>query len=212
MKLTALIMTLTALGAVLTCPFPAKAHRLNVFCWVNGGSATCECSFSTGRAVHNATMDVIAAQTGKILLTGRTDNTGTFTFSIPEAAREQAWDLKVLCTSTMGHASSWTIRAQEHAPDSASKGTAAQSPDEDPGATAGSAPEAVQISRLTRKELRDMIASAVSSQLEPVHRELSRLRTPRTNVQDILGGVGYIFGIMGVIMFFKSRGRARKDT
>ena len=200
------IMTLVLAFFITTCPAPGQAHRLNVFCWVNGDTATCEGSFSSGRAVHNATMDVIAVQTGKHLITGQTDDKGAFSFSIPESARTKAWDLKVMCTSTMGHASSWTIRAKDHTPVESTGAAAPESPPEKLESATAVRQEPTHPIPLSQQELKEVIAAVVSSQLEPVHKELARLRSPRTSFQDIVGGTGYIFGIMGIIMFFKSRG------
>jgi nickel transport protein len=52
--------------------------------------------------------------------------------------------------------------------------------------------------------LMSAIESAVSRQLRPLREQLIAMRD-RTRLQDILGGIGYIFGLTGLALWWRSR-------
>ncbi len=50
-----------------------------------------------------------------------------------------------------------------------------------------------------------MFKIILSKELVPIKRDIAELKEPKIDFRDILGGIGYIFGIMGIILYFKSR-------
>ena len=54
-----------------------------------------------------------------------------------------------------------------------------------------------------------MIAKAVQRQVRPLRKELTAYREKK-NLQDILGGIGYICGIFGLAFFYYAR-RSRRE-
>jgi nickel transport protein len=53
------------------------------------------------------------------------------------------------------------------------------------------------------EEIRAIVEQALDSRLGPVMRELFRLREERgPGLTEIIGGIGYIFGLMGLVMYF----------
>ena len=58
--------------------------------------------------------------------------------------------------------------------------------------------------------IRAIIAEELDRKLAPLLREVTILGQDRTSLTDVIGGIGYIAGIMGIIMYFKAR--RRSDT
>jgi nickel transport protein len=52
--------------------------------------------------------------------------------------------------------------------------------------------------------LKELIETAVDRQVVPLRRQLDRFENT-LRVRDVLGGIGYIFGIMGLLFFFLGR-------
>ncbi len=52
------------------------------------------------------------------------------------------------------------------------------------------------------------VETAVVRQIQALREELRR-HEERVRLRDILGGIGYIFGVMGLILYFKSRKQAK---
>ena len=50
-----------------------------------------------------------------------------------------------------------------------------------------------------------VVEGVVKRELEPVKRMLADMSQPGPSVTEILGGIGYIFGLFGVAAYFKSR-------
>ena len=52
---------------------------------------------------------------------------------------------------------------------------------------------------------------AVARQIGPLRRELQASQQ-RARLSDIIGGIGLIFGIAGVVLWWRSRSAAASDT
>jgi nickel transport protein len=51
------------------------------------------------------------------------------------------------------------------------------------------------------------VNKAVEAKIQPLMSRLETIHenTDRVGLREIIGGIGYILGIMGIIMYFKSR-------
>jgi hypothetical protein len=65
---------------------------------------------------------------------------------------------------------------------------------------------------LTGKELEQVVEQAVEKKLKPVMQMLSDLSDPGPRISDILGGIGYIIGLVGIGAYFKNRKKADLNT
>ncbi len=61
-----------------------SAHRINVFCWVEGTKAKCEASFTPGGPVRGGEISVWVEGEKEPIIKGKTDKKGLFEFTIPE--------------------------------------------------------------------------------------------------------------------------------
>ena len=91
------------------------AHRVNLFAWVEGDRVYVESKFSGGKRVNAGTITVLDAA-GTELLSGITDENGTFSFKVPKKT-----DLKIVLEASTGHRAEWTVAASEIAASASGK-------------------------------------------------------------------------------------------
>jgi nickel transport protein len=187
---------------------PALAHRVNVFAYVEGGEVVVECSYSKSKRVRHGTIEVRDAVTGQTLLQGTTDEEGLFRFPVPEQARKSGTDLRILLQAGEGHQNEWIVEAAEFmdapvprtpAPDAgkAAESAAAGSPD-------GSGPKT---QALSRADVEAVVGAALDAKLAPIKRALLEQSQAGPGMREIIGGIGWIFGLVGIAAYFKSRPR-----
>jgi nickel transport protein len=183
---------------------PLHAHKVSVFAWVEGKTIHTESYFPDGKAVVNGDVSVLDSQ-GGLLLSGTTDSKGLFSFPIPKRD-----DLTIVLDASMGHRATYTLTAGELGPGPApdSDGEQIQIPVERPSGTVQDlqATPGNTEATVTLEEIRAVIGEEVSRQLEPLAAKLSRLeKDDRVTVSEVFAGIGYILGLMGLVLFFKSK-------
>lgn len=188
--------------AVCLATGSASAHRVNVFAWVENDTIHVESKFPGGRSVKGAKIVVVDLQ-GTELLAGTTDEQGEFSFQAP-----QPTDLKIILTAGQGHQAQWTISAAEFGPPAVS-GTGP--PDRKPktpklpamiDSEKTSSPLTMQSNM---ENVQAMIESVLDKKLKPVIKMLADTRQTGPSAKDILGGIGYIFGLVGIVAYIQSR-------
>lgn len=208
-------MVLAALAGLwlgMFFPTPALAHKVFVYAWVEGDRVQVEGYFSRSQKVQGGRVEVFGPD-GRKLLAGKTDEKGLFSFKIP-----QKTDLKIVLTASMGHKNDYTLKADELAGGgSTSRPTPA--PASKPEARLGTAPAgeprtasppvaAPAVSQIDEDRLRAMIDEALDRKLQPLIRAMAQANEPHgPGLTEILGGLGYILGILGVVMYMRSRGK-----
>ena len=187
---------------------PAWAHKVTIFAWVEGDTVHTQSKFSGGKRAKNSTV-VVYDREGNQLLEGKTNDNGQFSFKVPKKT-----DLKVALKASMGHLAEWTIPAQEitmiadviessmpeagiHAP----TGGAASSVD---AKTSGEPPAKTTVG-LSREQIRELIDDSLERKLTPITNMLADSLDRGPTVGDVIGGVGYIFGLAGVALYFGNR-------
>jgi nickel transport protein len=184
----------------------AFAHRVNVYAWVDGDTIYVESKFAGGRPVKSGKIAVIDPQ-GVELLSGLTNPEGEFSFKIPKRT-----DLKIVLNAGQGHRGEWTIHAVEMT-DSPS-GTASEAGAE----KAGPSEQNNAVSKTTvntgsvipdtdrkTKDLEAAIESVLDRKLKPITRMLADMQQEGPSVKDIFAGIGYIFGLVGIVAYVQSR-------
>ena len=180
----------------------ATAHRVNIFALVEGQDVVVECSYSKSKPVMKGRIQVHDGATDAVLLEGATDDAGVFRFPVPQAAAQHG--LRIVLVAGEGHQNEWRMEPAEFG---ASPAASPRTPDTaSPKAPAAGTP-AAPLQGLTTAELDAMVRAAVSAELDaklaPLRRVLLEDSGPR--LQDVLGGIGWIFGLIGVAAYFGSR-------
>ncbi len=187
---TSAILTLGIIAS-LTLPSQVWAHKVNVFAWVEGDTVFVEGYYPGGKKAQDSLVEVFNS-TGAKLLQGRTNQKGEFSFKVP--AKE---DLRIVLTAGMGHKNDFTITAGD-------LGGSAPSSDE-PVPKTGEEVAAPFSTTADMGQLEEMIDQALDRKLEPVIKLIRNTRKEGPGVTEIIGGIGYIFGLFGLIMYFKSK-------
>jgi len=180
----------------------AFAHKVTIFAWVEGDTVHTESKFSGGRVAKQAPIEVYD-RTGALLLEGRTDDEGRFVFIAPKQE-----ELRIVLVAGAGHRNEWVVKAEEfagHEQPVADDDTVLPKQTEPVGATP--LPERIDI---TREDLQTMIEAALEKQLQPVLRRLHQMdEGPR--LADIIGGIGYILGLVGLGAYIHFRRRSSSE-
>lgn len=193
--MTRLILAVcVAMAAMLCMAAAAEAHKVNVFAYVDGNTVVTDSGYSRSKRVHDGIIEVYDAATGKLLLSGQTDTNGKFDFQIPEEARAGRMDLRLLLKAGTGHQAEWVVKYNEYG---AAKGPFAAPAEEEEHTH-------VAVAKAPTAEAAD-VEAIVRRELEPIKRMLADMNQAGPSTTEIIGGIGYIFGLFGVAAYFKSR-------
>lgn len=96
------------LAILLLAAAPAQAHKVNIFAYVENGTVYTESYFPDGKVVAEGNVEVLDGA-GKILLEGKTDKEGHFSFPLPGKKE----DLTIVLNATMGHKNSFVLKKTE---------------------------------------------------------------------------------------------------
>lgn len=178
----------------------AFAHKVNMFAYSEGPDVFIEGYFSDGKKALNSVVTVFDTDDTE-LLQGTTDNDGQFTFPIPKTT-----DLRIVLNAGMGHQTEYVIRASELTGEDelmitqqneiTATGETSKEPD---SKTISSSHDTV-----SNTELNQVVERAVGQAIKPLMRSVSEMREERS-LSTIVGGIGYIFGILGIVFYLKAR-------
>lgn len=196
------LLLLLIFGLFLCQSEISYAHRVNIFAWTASGSIEAECAFSGGNPAQNSPVSVLDTATGQILATETTDSKGHCIFAITDSMRSAPKGLTLQVNAGSGHLGKWTIEASElnqtQAQPPLQDGVAESSPDAAPSQPAASQPESLTIST----EI-----AALRADIASLHREIASLKNDDPSLRDIVGGLGWIAGLVGVACWFSARRR-----
>ena len=178
---------LTAWVCLLFAPSSVLAHKVTVFAWIEGESVRTESKFSGGKKVNAGRIEVFDQQDRKIL-EGTTDDLGQFAFARPKDATA----LKIVLTAGMGHTNYWQILPEE-----ISNGSTVQKP---PAAAASV--ETEDEAHLDAETIEAIVERAVERKLAPLKAQLAQ---QTWGLRDIVAGLGYILGLMGLASYIHYR-------
>jgi nickel transport protein len=191
------------LGVSFFLPSDAGAHRVNIFAWVEGDTVLVECKYPDGREVYEGVIRVLDSA-GKELLNGKTNTKGEFSFKAPKQD-----DLTIVLEAGMGHRADWPLSKQDLVPagEAPTPGSAAplqpaSKTEAPPTAAKESAPGAASP---PPAGIDQAIEKALDKKLAPVMRMLAEMQEQKVRLTDVLGGLGYIFGLVGVAAYFKRK-------
>lgn len=205
------LLILVFLLAGMVSASPVHAHKVNLFANVEGNTIVVEGYFTDGKRAQNSKVTVYGPE-NELLVEGTTDDDGKFSFDIPQIS-----DLRISLYAGMGHRTEYTLTQSELGSMSIGEdaGTASK-----PG-LADETPTSSQVSAVTADPtggegvdsaaVQAMIRKAVGESLLPVMRNLSELKEQRT-FSDIVGGIGFIVGIIGVFFYLKARRMSGKSS
>ena len=219
-----------ALACLLLAAGPAHAHRVTIFAYVDGSDIVTECGFSRSARVKRGLVEVFDAETGAKVLEGRTDNEGIFRFPAPGADIRGGHGLRIHINAGEGHQNDWMMDPVEL--DGAVSGLTARAsalPEglsgaqtdaqagvggdaASPAALSASLPAAASTPPVpahggwaTPEDVERIVEAALNARLAPIQHLLARQSEQSPGLTDIVGGLGWIFGLVGVAAYFRRR-------
>lgn len=189
--------------AILTFPTDAKAHHVTIFAWVEGDTVFTESNIGGGKRAKHAPVVVLDEQ-GNKLLEGETDENGEFSFKIPEKTA-----LEIVLDAGPGHRASWHIPLEEIAAQQSAEAESASAAS--PSVSTAKQTVNRASSCLSAEELTAIVESAVDRRTKEIVSKLHRLEKKEASVtiKDVLGGIGYIIGLIGLGAYIQYRKKTK---
>lgn len=185
----------------------AQAHKVRVFAYESGGEIIAEAEFSSGRPAKNAEVSVESAD-GMLLLSGKTDENGIFRFPVPAGAQGGRDDLTIVVNGGEGHRGTWLLNATDYLAADASPTPSPQEhslpvmqkneKDEDKHFIDNCSGLEVRLEKLLAREL------------APIKRTLAENQEKKVDLRDILGALGYIFGLAGLAFYHQAKRKGKE--
>ncbi len=195
--------------AVLFMSGPAFAHKVTIFAWVEGDMVYTESKFSGGKRAKNALVEVYDGK-GNKLLKGKTDENGAFSFKAP-----QKTEMKIVLPAGMGHRGEWTISADEFQgndspglkTDDTVREQSLKMPEKPDEKETVNTETRISEPCLTHHDIEHAVEQALDRKLKPVITQLNRSLNPdeEPSFSEIIGGIGYIIGLIGIGTYFNYR-------
>ncbi|GAA3921596.1 hypothetical protein [Litoribacillus peritrichatus] len=188
LKLTAKLFVVLCLIA----PSVGYSHLLKVFAYAEGESEIHGyVYFAGGGPAPGAKVVINQALSGEPLTQVELNEAGEFVYQADQAA-----DYEVVANTGDGHLATWNINksdfAGEHSVSSESNGSS------------GSPPDSQALEQINNSDLAKLVERAVAKQVGPLRAEL-QASEERARFSDIMGGIGFIFGLSGVLLWWRSK-------
>ncbi len=171
-------------------PRTASAHKMYVFAAVQGDRIEGEVYYQGGDPAPDAKI-IVTGPDGTTLNQAVADQEGRFRF-------EPRWnmDYRIVADAGFGHRAEYTVPADELPADLPALGA---DPSVDKPATKPSAAPSTDSPTPIHEPPSDLASeiAALSQQISALRRDLERWQA-RLRTQDVLGGIGYLLGLMGL--------------
>ncbi len=175
----------------------AFAHKVYIYAWVAEDTVYTESSFGGNRMVKDGEITVFDPG-GNILVKGKTNDKGTFAFKIQKES-----EMKIVLKAGTGHMAHWVVPVDEIKgiqPKERSQTGNDPLPEkkfEHPIEKTSKLVNAhLNSDCLTEKEVQAIVERAIE-------KVLKQDREP--GITDIIGGIGYIIGLVGMGAYFNYR-------
>jgi nickel transport protein len=186
---------------VLVCPLLllssliAHAHNVVGGVYVNGVDIEGEAGFSNGTMANAGTKVKITDQSGTPLGEVETDDQGFFMFT---AKKKITYLFEI--NMGAGHILKMQLPADE-LPDDLDSGAATTN------TNSGTNKSSTLVSNVAKGDNSPIntlhLEKAIAKQIIPLRKEIQALK--KSGLRDILGGIGYIFGLLGVVALIRER-------
>ncbi len=173
------------------------AHKVNIFYYAENNTLYLETYFSDGTKCKNSDIAVFDKKTNKKIIEGKTDKEGKFSFKIPNND-----DLKIVLNAEMGHRAEVVVKSSEWLENDNSSNGNEQSVSNKTNADISNVKHITgNYAECDYKKFEKIL----DKKLKPVLRELALLKADKPSFNEIFGGIGYIFGLFGIIFYFKAK-------
>jgi len=163
-----------------------------MFAYVEGKRIYVEGFFADGKKAKESKVSVFD-KNGNEIANGVTDAEGLVFFPIPKKT-----DLRLVLNAGMGHQTEYIIPANEFSGVNATQQTTKT---EEKKSTREEAP--LTISPQV-ENIQTVVNQSVATAIKPLMRTIAEMREEKS-LANLIGGIGYIFGILGLALYFKTK-------
>lgn len=187
------------------------AHKLNVFAYVEGDTVVVEGYFSGNVKAQDSLVQVFDSG-GKKILEGKTDSKGMYFFKLAELLPVKG-DIRIVLDGGMGHRADFTLTASDLPTTfQESQTTQLKSKEEVTGAPSLAANPSMKVQDIS--EVKKVFEQTLDQRIQPLvnmlgnqQKILMEQREKSPTIAEIIGGIGWIIGIVGVAGYFVGRRR-----
>ncbi len=183
---------LLVFASLFIFPTLCLAHRISVFAYQEGSQIHVEGFFSDGTPTKQARVDVYGEK-GKKIFSKQTNEKGALTFNAPKNQKK----LKIVLTASMGHRAETTFELNQK--------DQSTSPTHEDSESPKPATQLAKVQGISERTLRSIVREEVNRATQPIMKTLARQEAEKVSFRDIVGGIGWIMGLMGIWMMMKSR-------
>ena len=184
---------------------PVSAHRAMIFAWIDGDIVHTQSKFNGDRKAIGAHVEVYDSN-GHKLLSGKTDTNGDFSFKLPQKTA-----LKIVLQAGSGHHVEWKISAAE-IEEASGKEVFTEGKNPKVAVHSSQTAETDPIKESPKKmvtleynELQKIIDESLDKKLAPIIKTLADIYNRGPSIRDIIGGIGYILGLVGIALYVANR-------
>lgn len=171
----------------------AHAHKVQMFTHVEGDTVFLEGYFPDGKKTINSEVTVFDNKSGEELLKGKTDNEGKFSFNAPRKT-----DLRIALNASLGHKTEYILHGSELSDIAEGKADKKASADKVKKENKGTGTAA------DTSDIQLAVERGVEKGVTPLMRGFAECKE-HVLYSEIIGGIGYIFGVLGIVLYFQSR-------
>jgi nickel transport protein len=216
------MVCMAATLGMLLMTMPALAHKVNVFAYVEGDRVVVEGYFGGNVKAQDCPVEVYD-EGGKKIHEGKTDKKGIYSFALADLPAFSG-GMRIVLEAGMGHRADYVLSAAD-IPGSEKKNAL---PGEEPreskseqapvaGLTVATPAVASSAQVMDQAALTAALESALEKKLAPIVRMLGKQEKMMLEEKyggpkmiDIIGGIGWIMGIVGIASLFWARKRSDK--
>ncbi|RAK10583.1 nickel transport protein [Halanaerobium saccharolyticum] len=185
-KIKKLVIFISLVAIFLSFSLPVFAHRVILYAYVEGNKIIAEGAFGDGSPAKDAEIMVYNKQ-GELLAEAKTNENGICEIEIPKKT-----DLEIKMNAGMGHQAEYAL-SESKLPEINNK-----------DAAASTSKAEVSYNNLSEEKLREVVAEELDKKLTPIKKSIIESNQDSgPGLTEIIGGIGYIFGLMGVASYFK---------
>ncbi len=185
-------------------PADSHAHRVNLFAWFNGEKVVGKAYYSNGRPAEHAKIEIIGTRIGS-RISCTTDEKGRFSFRPP------GMDIyRLILHAGQGHRATTLVHVkinkltknQDNLPSMKGKDLP-----KSPGNHGFSSVEALGKNGSSSKDVAKVVDKVLKVRLQPLYRAIEdiAISQSRIKIKDVVSGLGYIIGIMGIWAYMSSK-------
>ena len=187
------------------------AHKVKVFAWTEGAVISGYVYFPGGARAQNVRV-VFYGPEDKSLGETVTNKKGEFAFTAPYKC-----DYRVVADIGDGHQAEYALPASELPDNLAELGSGSKQAAQEEAAS-GPAMKKPPVSGIEGKgvsavlsdsRLTELVEKAVVKQVLPLREQIEQFEE-KIRLHDILGGIGYIVGVMGIVFYLKASTRIKR--